>query len=196
MAFTLDLPHPGLDRHTPGVPTYVAFLRAINLGAKRKFPKDAIKAATEAAGGTGVETYINTGNVRLTHPARSAAKVQAALEEAYAAEAGFDVPTIVFTTADLAALTARAEELHAEHDPEGQHYVTLYADPPPAAAVEAVHALERDGEVVVVDGRAAYVLLDGDIHTSKLLASKELTALGRGTARTVKVLRTVTEKWC
>ena len=79
------------------MPTYVAFLRAINLGAKRKFPKDAIKAATEAAGGSDVETYINTGNVRLTHSARSVAKVQAALEEAYAAAAGFEVPTIVFT---------------------------------------------------------------------------------------------------
>ena len=58
------------------VPTYVAFLRAINLGATRKFPKDAIKAATEAAGGSDVETYINTGNVRLTHSARSVAKDQ------------------------------------------------------------------------------------------------------------------------
>lgn len=143
-----------------------------------------------------METYINTGNVRLTHSARSAGKVQQVLEQAYAAEAGFEVPTIVFTTADLAALTARAEELHAEHDPSGQHYVTLYAAPPDAAAVAAVHALEHEGEVVVVDGRAAYVLLDGDIHTSKLLASKELTALGQGTARTVKVLRTVTDKWC
>lgn len=178
------------------MPTYVAFLRAINLGAKRKFPKDAIKAATEVAGGSDVETYINTGNVRLTHSARSVAKVQAALEEAYAAAAGFEVPTIVFTTKDLAALTARAEELHAEHDPSGQHYVTLYSAAPTAATVEAAHALEHEGETVVVDGRAAYVLLDGDIHTSKLLASKELTALGKGTARTVKVLRTVTEKWC
>ncbi|HEV2798078.1 MAG TPA: DUF1697 domain-containing protein, partial [Nocardioides sp.] len=44
------------------MPTYVAFLRAINLGRTRKFPKDAIKAATEAAGGSDVETYINTGN--------------------------------------------------------------------------------------------------------------------------------------
>ena len=178
------------------MPTYVAFLRAINLGAKRKFPKDAIKKATEAAGGSDVETYINTGNVRLTHPARSVAKVQAALEEAYAAEAGFDVPTIVFTTADLAALTARAEELHAEHDPAGQHYVTLFSAAPTAATKEAVHALEHEGETVVVDGRAAYVLLDGNIHTSRLLAAKEFNALGRGTARTVKVLRTITEKWC
>ncbi len=178
------------------MPTYVAFLRAINLGSTRKFPKDAIKAATEAAGGRDVETYINTGNVRLTHSARSVAKVQAALEEAYAAEAGFEVPTIVFTTADLAALTARAEELHAEHEPSGQHYVTLYATAPTAAAAEAVHALEHAGETVVVHQRAAYVLLDGNIHTSKLLSAKEFNALGRGTARTVKVLRTITEKWC
>jgi uncharacterized protein (DUF1697 family) len=178
------------------VPTYVAFLRAINLGARRKFPKDAIKAATEAAGGIDVETYINTGNVRLTHAARSVAKVQAALEEAYAAEAGFDVPTVVFTAGDLAALTARGEELHAEHDPGGQHYVTLFPAAPDAAAVAAAHALEHAGETVVVDGRAAYVLLDGDIHTSRLLSSKEFTALGQGTARTIKVLRTVTAKWC
>ena len=179
------------------VPTYVAFLRAINLGAKRKFPKDAIKAATEAAGGTDVETYINTGNVRLTHPARSVAKVQAALEEAYAEAAGFEVPTVVFTTKELAALTARGEDLHAGHDGDvANHYVTLFATPPTAEAVAAAHALEHEGERVVVDGRAAYVLLDGNIHTSRLLSSKQFTALGQGTARTIKVLRTVTEKWC
>ncbi len=178
------------------MPTYVAFLRAINLGAKRKFPKDAIRAATEAAGGRDVETYINTGNVRLTHSARSVAKVQQLLEKAYAEAAGFEVPTVVFTVADLAALTARGEELHAEHDPTGQHYVTLYATAPPPGTVEAVHALEHPGETVVVEGRAAYVLLDGDIHTSRVLSSRELTALGQGTARTIKVLRTITAKWC
>ena len=178
------------------MPTYVAFLRAINLGATRKFPKDAIRAATEAAGGTDVETYINTGNVRLGHSARSVARVRQALERAYADAAGFEVPTVVFTTADLGALTARAEALRAEHDPAGQHYVTLYDAAPPAAAARSVHALEHAGETVVVDGRAAHVLLDGNIHTSKLLGSKEFRALGEGTARTLKVLRTVTEKWC
>lgn len=183
-------------RHNRDMPTYVAFLRAINLGATRKFPKDAVKAATEAAGGAGVETYINTGNVRLTHSARSADKVQQALEKSYAAEAGFEVPTIVFTAADLAALTARGEDLHAEHEPSGQHYVTLYAAAPDADAVRAVQDLAHPGEMIVVDGRAAYVLLDGDVHTSRLLASKQLTWLGQGTARTIKVLQTVSQKWC
>lgn len=178
------------------MPTYVAFLRAINLGATRKFPKDAIKAATEAAGGTGVETYINTGNVRLAHPARSVGAVQKALERAYAAEAGFDVPTVVFTAAEVAALSARAAELHAEHRPSGQHYITLYAIAPSAEAAQAVHDLAFDGETCVVDGRAAHVLLDGGVHTSRLLGSQTFTGLGQGTARTHKVLHTVTEKWC
>ena len=178
------------------MPTYVAFLRAINLGSTRKFSKDAIKAATEAAGGSGVETYINTGNVRLTHSARSVGAVQKALEKAYAAEAGFDVPTIVFTAAEMAALSARAAELHAEHQPSGQHYITLYASAPSAAAAKAVHDLAYDGETCVVDGRAAHALLDGGVHTSRLLGSKEFKGLGQGTARTHKVLRTVTEKWC
>lgn len=178
------------------MPTYVAFLRAINLGAKRKFAKDAIVRATEAAGGRDVETYINTGNVRLTHSARSVAKVQAALEAAYEEEAGFEVPAVVFTTAELDALVERAEELHAEHDPGGQHYVTLYAATPAAAHAEAAAALAHPGETCVVHGRAAHAILDGNIHTSRLLASRQFSALGQGTARTIKVLRTVREKWC
>ena len=126
------------------MPAYVAFLRAINLGATRKFPKDRIVAATEAAGGRAVATYINTGNVRRSHGARSVAKVQAALEEAYAAETGFHVPTVVFTTAELAALTERGEALHEEHEPQGKHYVTLYANPPGQAAIAAVDQLGID----------------------------------------------------
>ena len=53
------------------MPAYIAFLRAINLGATRTFPQDAIRTATEAAGASDVETYINTGNVRLTHRSSS-----------------------------------------------------------------------------------------------------------------------------
>ena len=45
------------------MPTYIAFLRAINVG-KRMFANAAIVQACEDAGFTDVETYINTGNVR------------------------------------------------------------------------------------------------------------------------------------
>lgn len=178
------------------MPAYVGFLRAINLGRQRRFPKDGIVRATEAAGGRDVGTYIASGNVRLTHGARSTAKVQRLLEEAYAAEAGFEVPTIVFTTAELTELVARGAELEAEHAPQGRHYVTLFATPPTAEAVRAVHGLDLAGERMVVEGRAGYGLLDGNIHTSVLLSSKQVTALGVGTARSFGVLRTIVERWC
>ena len=107
------------------MPTYIAFLRAINIG-KRKFAKEAIVAACEAAGCTDVETYINTGNVRVTTPLRSRAKVEAALEEAFADEAGFEVPTVVLTPKELPAVAAYAEKVGRGHD--GLHYVSLLKD--------------------------------------------------------------------
>src|SRR4051794_6526755 len=115
------------------MPTYVAFLRAVNVG-RRKFAKEAIVAACEAAGCTEVETYINTGNVRITTPLRSRAQVEAALEEAFSAEVAFDVPTIVLTPTELTAIAAYAEQVGQQHD--GLHYVSLLKDSPSAAAVK------------------------------------------------------------
>lgn len=93
------------------MPTYIAFLRAINLGKHRKFPKDPLRAAVERAGFTGVETHINTGNVRLTTTMRSRARVEEALERSFVADRGFEVPTIVFTPRELTELTARGVQL-------------------------------------------------------------------------------------
>ncbi|MEI2778990.1 MAG: DUF1697 domain-containing protein [Tetrasphaera sp.] len=177
------------------MPRYVAFLRAINLGATRTFPKAAIIAATEATGATEVATHATSGNVVLTCPQRSAKSVAAALEKSYAAAAGFAVPTVVLTLAELREVVATGQELAEKHQPAGKHYVTLYAAPPPAAAAAAVTSLEIPGDVCVVSGRAAYALLEGNIHTSKLLSSKEFAALGEGTSRTIEMLTTLAGKW-
>ena len=114
--------------HNGAMPSYVAFLRAINLGPTRKFPKAEIIAATEAAGGTDVATHINTGNVRLTTSLRSRARVEAALEAAYQERTGFVVPTIAFTFAELVAIAADARELTASRPDLERHYVYLLKD--------------------------------------------------------------------
>jgi uncharacterized protein (DUF1697 family) len=178
------------------VPTYVAFLRAINLGARRRFPKDAIKAAVEAAGGTEVATHINTGNVRLTTSLRSQALVEEALEQAFAADRGFEVPTIVFTPAEVVGIAEFADKLWAEHGEPLGHYVTLYKQPPASDAVAALVEKQWDGEMAVVEGRAAHGLLFRGFHESRLLSSKLFEALGQGTSRNLKVIRAVADKWC
>ena len=178
------------------MPSYVAFLRAINLGPTRKFPKEAIRAATESIGATGVETYINTGNVRLTTPLRSLAKIETALEAAYLADRGFEVPTIVFSPAEVVDVAETADELWSEYGAPDAHYITLYKEDPPPAAIAAVTALDHEKEHVVVRGRAAHVLLLKNFHEARILNSKEFTKLGVGTARNVTVIRALSEKWC
>ena len=119
--------------------TYVAFLRAINLGAKRKFPKDDIVAATQAAGFEDVATHINTGNVRLSTRMRSRGRIEQALEEAYLADRGFEVPTIVYAGSELREVHAHASAV--DHD--GRHYVALLRDEPTAEGEDAAGGADR-----------------------------------------------------
>ena len=175
------------------MPTYVAFLRAINLGAKRKFPRADIVAAVEAAGGTDVATYINTGNVRLTSPLRSRARVEQVLEEAFEADRGFVVRTIVFTPAELRQIAADADEVGAGH--EGRHYVSLLKEEPTAQGRELIEAAGRHDERAVVRGRAVHLLLGDHYHTATVGNDVVEKHLGVATNRNVTVIRTLAEKW-
>ena len=171
--------------------TYIAFLRAINLGAKRKFPKAAIIRAVEAAGFTDVETYINTGNVRFDSTLRSRAKIEAALEKAFEAEAGFEVPTIVFTAKELRAIAEEA----AGFGHGGRHYVSLLKETPSAAATKKLEAASTADEVAKVGGRAVHLLLGGQYHEAKLTNAVIEKHLGVATNRNLTVITALAEKW-
>jgi uncharacterized protein (DUF1697 family) len=175
------------------MPTYIAFLRAINLGATRKFSKAAIVRACEAAGFTEVETYINSGNVRVTTPLRSAAEVEAALEKAFAEQAGFEVPTVALTQQELKEIAADAIELGAGHD--GRYYVSLLKKAPAQAATRKLDGAGKEGEHAVIRGRSAHLLLGPDYHTARLSNAVVEKHLGVSTNRNLNVIRTLAEKW-
>ena len=174
------------------MPTHLAFLRAVNVG-KRMFAKAAIVRACEDAGFTDVETYINTGNVRVTTSLRSRARVESALEKAFEAAAGFDVPTIVFTPREINEIAAAADDLAESHD--GLLYVSLLKDAPSAAAVKKLDGAGKAGERAEVRGRAVFLLLGKDYHSAKLSNAVVEKHLGVATNRNVKVIRTLAEKW-
>ncbi len=174
------------------MPTYIAFLRAINIG-KRQFRKAAIVRACEEAGCTDVETYINTGNVRVTTPLHSRAEVESALEKAFETEAGFAVPTVVLTPVELSAVAAYAEQAGAGHS--GRHYVSLLKDKPTAAALAKLDEAGGDGERAVVDGRGVHLLLGDSYHQATLDNAVVEKHLGVATNRNLTVIRTLAEKW-
>ena len=180
-------------RHDRAVATYIAFLRAINLGARRKFPKDDIRSAVEAAGCSRVETYINTGNVRLDSSMRSRARVESALEEVFLADRGFEVPTIVFTPTELREIAEDAKRFADGH--EGRHYISLLKEEPSREAVERLEALPGAAEVVRVGGRAVHLLLGTAYHEAALDNATVEKHLGIATNRNLTVISTLAERW-
>ncbi|RLK52363.1 DUF1697 domain-containing protein [Microbacterium telephonicum] len=174
--------------------TYLAFLRAINLGAKRVFPKGDIRRVAEELGFEDVDTHINTGNVRLSTRMRSRARIEAALEQGFARDRGFEVPTIAYSQREFAAL---AEEATAVTRPGlARHYVYLMKDELTPAQARAVESTSGDKGEMVVRGRVAHALLapgyqDGDVDP--LRAAK---LLGTTTSRTLTVISTLAAKWC
>ncbi|MDQ7876725.1 DUF1697 domain-containing protein [Microbacterium sp. QXD-8] len=178
------------------MPTYVAFLRAINLGANRKFAKDDIRRVVESIGFTDVETHINTGNVRFTTPMRSRAKIEKALEDAFAADRGFDVPTMVFTTAEVADIAGEAAALSAERPGLERHYVYLLKEELPPGVVARVEELATDAGGMVVRGRVAHALLGPGYQAGTVDPLGAAKLLGVATNRNVNVITAIAAKWC
>lgn len=178
------------------MPTYVAFLRAINLGARRKFPKDAVRASAESAGFTDVETYLNTGNVRVGTRMQSLSRVETALEDAFEADRGFKVPTIVFGLPELTEVSQAAVRLAERSRPLERHYVSLLRDPLTPAVAAEIEAASGQNCSVVVHGRAVSMMwlhaIPGDVDP---LGAGLTRKLGLTTARTSQVLSEVLSRW-
>ncbi len=90
---------------------YIALLRGINVGGNNKVEMKRLKAAFEQAGMTGVETYINSGNVVFACEGRSKPDIVAALEEQIVEAFGFYVKV---TLRDFDEMTAVIEALPEE----------------------------------------------------------------------------------
>lgn len=176
------------------MPTYVALLRAINLGARRKLPMAQVKACLAEAGYSDVETHLATGNVRVGTDRRSAAAVRRDLEHVFADAAGFAVPTAVVTPAELSATYAEALALGV-HAP--RRYVAFLPDPAPEEAVPVLAAWDVPGEGAHLGQRHLHWWVEGGTTTARIFQPATLKRLGLAlaTSRDLKVVATLAERW-
>src|ERR1700685_1848819 len=85
--------------------SYIALLRAVNVGGTGKLPMTELKAMCEQAGFTKVKTYIASGNVVFLSKLAEA-KVKSTLEAALAVYAGKPVGVLIRTAPEMAAVLA------------------------------------------------------------------------------------------
>ena len=103
--------------------SFVALLRAVNVGGTGKLPMSDLKAICEELGFTSVRTYIASGNVVFTS-GRSEAQVKADLEARLAAYAGKPVGVLVRSAEELEGVLAR----NPFADKPGNRTVVLFED--------------------------------------------------------------------
>lgn len=176
--------------------THLAFLRAINLGSRRVFPKADIQRVVADVGFEDVDTHINTGNVRFETRMRAHGRIEETLEKAFAADRGFEVPTIVFSSREFRELADDAAALNSRHPGLARHYVYLLKQPPTPAHAAQVEATSSEKGDMVVRGRAVHALLRPGYQAGVVDPLGAAKLLPDATARTLTVVSTVADKWC
>jgi uncharacterized protein (DUF1697 family) len=152
----------------------VALLRGINVGGRKKVPMARLREVLEAAGFEDVKTYVQSGNVVLSAPRRSPAKIGREIEAAIEGEFGFDVAVVMRTRDELAALV--------EDDPLGD----VATNPTYRVVVFLAEKLDRS--------RLADVEPDAFAPEAFELRDREIVMWAPEGQRDSRIVKTLTEK--
>lgn len=177
------------------MPSYVAFLRAVNVGGRVVRMGD-LRGVLADAGFDDVATHIQSGNVFVRTSMRSGAKVADAMSRTLGEWRGFDIPCIVRTPTQLRAALATVDGIPALLDGGGKRYLALADGPVPAAAAAELDAWDRPGERARVTGSEVLAELGIGFHRTSLTNARIERITGRTTTwRDLAVVRALDEKW-
>jgi uncharacterized protein (DUF1697 family) len=135
---------------------FVAFLRAVNLGGRRKVAMDTALHALEELAFEEVDSFANSGNLLFSARGKAAdhqTAIRAKLEDAF----GFELTTFVRTATQVRALAN--DRPFGALAPGHTHFGLLPLTPLTAKEKKSVEALTNDRDQVVVRGRDVHWLI-------------------------------------
>ncbi len=162
--------------------TYVALLRAINVGGTGALAMSDLKTLCTEAGFKNVRTFIQSGNVIL-ESAASERSVKAKLERAVTARLGKPTAALVRTPAEL----GRTLDANPFVDADPRRVIVFFLDePPPRDALKTVQIPGR--EEVAARGREIFVHYPDGQGRSKLKLPVAQSGTGRNLNTVAKLL--------
>jgi uncharacterized protein (DUF1697 family) len=176
------------------MPRYAAFLRALNVGARRASKED-LTSCLEGIGFDEVATFRTSGNVVFSADGPGDA-IPAKLEAGLRKALGFEVPVYLRTEKQIRAIAA-----HEPFEPElvdaskGKLQVVLLGGAPTAAVRKQVLALATDDDRLALRGSELYWLPSGGTLESGLDHKAIVRALGPTTHRTKGTMDLIASKF-
>lgn len=172
---------------------HVALLRGVNVGGKNRLPMKELAALFEAAGCTGVRTYIQSGNVVFRADARTAKGLAGTVEAAITRRFGFTAPVVLRRADALDAVLHRNPFLAEGVDPVALH-VAFLAEPPAAARVKALDPQRSPPDRFAVRGAEVYLCCPNGMGRSKLTTAwLDASLATTSTVRNWNTVRTLAE---
>jgi uncharacterized protein (DUF1697 family) len=169
------------------VARHVVLLRGINLGSRNRISMPELREALEDAGFKDVRTHLQSGNVVLTSSAKPqsvATKCKKVISERF----GLDIPVVVRSRAELAAVVRRNPLKKVATDPK-RYQVSFLSAKLSAKAVRELEATAEESERFVAIGREVYAWHPKTIARSKLWT--KLAGKGLGVTATARNWATV-----
>jgi uncharacterized protein (DUF1697 family) len=149
------------------MPTFVALLRGINnIGKSKRISMAELRALVSGLGYTEVVTLLNSGNVVFRASGGTPAKHAANIAAAVFTRFKFDVPVIVQSASELAAIVSE-NPIKAEADEHSRFLVAFLRNARARSSVRAIEPLVVPPEQFAVGKGAAYMLCAAGLPGSK-----------------------------
>ncbi|GAB3625796.1 DUF1697 domain-containing protein [Pandoraea terrae] len=163
--------------------TYIALLRAVNVGGTGKLPMAELRKMCESVGFSDVRTYIASGNV-VFKSRLSAKSVKAALKRCLEAYAGKPVGVLIRTGQEMEEVLAA----NPFKSTAPNRTVAIFLDtPPPAETLDGVSGQQT--EEIALGKREIYVHYGTGMADSKL----KIPVAKTGTARNMNTVAKLAE---
>ncbi|HET9981895.1 MAG TPA: DUF1697 domain-containing protein [Ktedonobacterales bacterium] len=169
--------------------TYVALLRAINVGGARKVKMSDLRTMFAAMGYGDAQTYIQSGNV-VFQAEEDEQPLRQFIERQIEASFGFPVTVALRASDEMALLTAQSP-FQPDTLAEGESlYVALLTETPSPEGAERLLASETTPDEFRLIGREVYLLYRRSMRDTKL--TNTLLEKRLGVAATSRNWRTIT----
>jgi uncharacterized protein (DUF1697 family) len=172
----------------------IVLLRGVNLGSSNRLAMPALREALTGAGFAAVRTHVQSGNIVLDS-ARAGDEVAAAVSQVLVEEFGLDVPIVVRTDAEFAAVVAGNPFPDEAASNPKLLQVTFRAEPLEPEDLAGLKERAGATEKVAGNGREIYSWHPDGIARSKLamaLTPKYAAATARNWATVTKLLEMAT----